>query len=148
MNEEWCVTYHYPVGKFVLEASTIWENELHFQIRLPDGTLALPSITSNHPCEGPTPYGKSFGTGLYNEIYPKYDSEKKGVAVVWLTDYHWGPSVDPDSSDPKYRTGYACYYQAPPDPVTVVITAVDHDLRIEVPVAVTVNGYQIVHESL
>ena len=55
VNEEWCVTYHYPVGKLVLEASTIGENELHFQIRLPDGTLALPSITSSHPCGGGTP---------------------------------------------------------------------------------------------
>lgn len=55
VNEEWCVTYHYPVGKLVLEASTIGENELHFQIRLPDGTLAWPSITSSHPCEGGTP---------------------------------------------------------------------------------------------
>ena len=147
MNEEWCVTYHYPVGKLVLEASTISENELHFQIRLPDGTLALPSITSNHPCEGPTPYGKSLGTGLYNEIYPKYDSEKKGVAVVWLSDYHWPSSVDPDL-DPRWRTTEDCSLKLPPNPVTVVITAVDHDLRIEVPVAVTVNGYIIVQDSL
>ena len=53
VNEEWCVTYHYPVGKFVLEASTIGENELHFQIRLPDGTLALPSITQHYPALPP-----------------------------------------------------------------------------------------------
>ena len=99
MNEEWCVTYHYPVGKFVLEASTIGENELHFQIRLPDGTLALPSITSSHPCEGGTPphYAKSLRTGLYDGLYSKYDREKKGVAVVSLADSLWGPSVDPDS---------------------------------------------------
>ncbi len=144
VNEEWCLSYHYPVGEFVLEASTIRENELHFQIRLPDGTLALPSITSNHPCEGSN--GGGFFTDEYNESNvakwrkesAELFEERKNVLLILLNDYYWSISL---GSHPARSPADLCWNQLPPNPITVVITAVGHDFRIEVPVVVKVNGY-------
>lgn len=154
VEEEVCVTYEYPVGDFVLHAKTIWEDELRFWLEDPFGELVQLNISSNHPCDGDYDhktlytylYGVS-GKGLWSEPDQASVSGTPSAVVLlrgtWLTNEKQEQLVEERQLHPDPKERYFCYQRPAANPITVLLTAEEHDFRVEVPVAVWHNGYTV-----
>ena len=155
VEEELCVTYEYSLGKFVVRVRTISENQLRFWVEDSLGRPVELEISSDHPCDG-THSIKSVYTFRYKERWPgawddsnadpSLESRSAGLLLdesTWLTNEKQEQLVEERQLHPDPKERYFCYQRPVANPITVLLTAEEHDFRVEVPVAVWHNGYTV-----
>ena len=155
VSEEFCLTYKHQIDEFTLTVQTISEDELRFWMVDADKRLIQLSVSSNHPCEEDNQWGASFYTYLHGDDESPWlgrpdEGASLGIpsAVVLLSTYLWRGYEEHRSMVARGEIKQNlydefCYHRPAPNPITVVIEADAHDVRVEIPVAVRINGYDL-----
>jgi hypothetical protein len=181
VNEEFCLTYVYPLDDFILYAQRFGEDQLRFWLENGGGDLVQLHVASNHPGDGDHKtksfYTFPFGSGAFRrwvnsdaatargtrysfpvgsapfrlQVYPDA-ATLRGIpsAVILLDNLHWHSNefietlVEEGRYHPNPARRYFCDQRSALNPITVVLTADAHNFRVEVPVAVRPNGYDLI----
>ena len=187
VNEEFCLTYVYPIDDFTLYAQRFGEDQLGFWLENGSGDSVQLHVASNHPCDacdgalgaksfftfpfgsGPfsawvnrdaatlldTPYTASWPGPRRLEVNPNA-ATLRGTpsAVVLLYNFLWSSNksietlVEEGRYHPNPARRYFCYQRPALNPITVLLTADRHNFRVEVPVGVRPNGYNLVTTAI